>query len=104
MGRIVMVGYRPKRGQAERLKTLLGSHVAILRREGLATARQSILMEAGDGTIVEVFEWVSAQAIQAAHSNPAVQRMWSDCEAVCDYVPIGTLVEAQELFSEFTPL
>ena len=31
-------------------------------------------MRAADGTIVEVFEWRSAEAIQQAHNNPAVRR------------------------------
>ena len=80
------------------------THVAILREEGLATERDSIVMRAQDGTVVEVFEWVSAGAIRDAHDNPAVQRMWQDYQAVCDYVPIATLSEAAELFAEFDAL
>jgi hypothetical protein len=33
-------------------------------------------MQASDGTIVEVFELASADAIQAAHGHPAVLKMW----------------------------
>lgn len=33
-------------------------------------------MEAGDGTVVEVFEWKSQAAIDSAHTNPEVQRLW----------------------------
>lgn len=101
MGRIAIVGYRPKPGQAEQLQALLQTHVRVLRQEGLATAREPMRMLAGDGTFVEVFEWVSAEAIQAAHGNPAVQRMWQDFEVCCDYVPIGTLPEAAQMFAEF---
>ena len=104
MKRIVIVGYRPKPGQADALKTLMASHVPRLRAEGLATAREPIIMEARDGTILEVFEWVSKEAIASAHTNPAVQSMWQEYDAVCDYVPVAEVAEVDSLFSEFTPL
>ena len=104
MGRIVIVGYKPKPGKAEALKVLMKTHVQRLRQEGLAPNRESIIMEATDGTIVEVFEWTSAEAIQSAHKNPAVLQMWGEYADVCDYVPVGTLAEAGNLFSDFTPV
>ena len=61
-------------------------------------------MEAGDGTLIEVFEWRSPAAIEAAHTNPRVLAMWERYAQVCDYVPVGTVPEAAELFAEFTPL
>jgi hypothetical protein len=51
------------------------THLPRLKQEGLVTDRESILMEAADGTIVEVFEWISEEAIQNAHKNPAVLQM-----------------------------
>ena len=61
-------------------------------------------MEAEDGTIVEVFEWKSKQAIEAAHTDPRVLEMWNKYAAVCDFVPVSSISEATQLFSEFTPL
>ncbi len=104
MGRIVIVGYKPKPGKAEALKALMKTHLPRLRQEGLATDRESILMGAADGTIVEVFEWVSAEAIQNAHKNPVVLQMWGEYAEVCDYVPVGSLPEIANLFSEFTAM
>ena len=103
MGVIVIVGYKPKPGKAEALRELMRSHVPRLRAEGLTTSRDPILMEAKDGTIIEVFEWVSAEAIGSAHSNPQVLTMWSEYEEVCEYVPVGTVPEAGDLFSGFAP-
>jgi hypothetical protein len=68
------------------------------------TDRAPITMEAMDGTFVEVFEWRSAEAIQAAHAHPVVLRMWEEYAMVCDYVPVGQVPEAAQLFSEFTPV
>ena len=51
--------------------------------------------------MVEVFEWKSAEAIAAAHANPAVQALWGEFGAVCDYVPLTSLPEAHQMFAEF---
>lgn len=104
MGRIVIVGYKPKPGKNEALKTLMRTHLPRLQKEGLATSRESILMEAADGTIIEVFEWISEEAIRNAHTNPVVLQMWVEYAEVCDYVPIGSLAEADNLFSAFKPM
>ena len=104
MGRIVIVGYKPKPGKNEALKALMKTHLPILKQEGLVTDRESIIMEAADGTIIEVFEWVSDEAIRNAHTNTVVQKMWSEYSGVCDYVPVGNVAEIGNLFSEFEPL
>jgi len=104
MGRVVIVAYRPKPGKADALKELAATHAARLRKEGLVTDRASVLLEAGDGTVVEVFEWLSAEAIRQAHTNAEVQKMWGEYAAVCDYVPLNQLPESGNMFAEFTPL
>lgn len=67
MGRFVIVAFKPKPGQEEALLAEIRQHVPTLRAEGLATGRPAYVMRAGDGTLVEVFEWVSEEAIQQAH-------------------------------------
>ena len=104
MGRIVIVAYKPKEGKAEALKALTKTHVPRLRKEGLVTDREVIMMEAADGTIVEVFEWLSDEAIQKAHSNPEVLKMWGEYAEVCDYVPLNTLSESNMMFAGFVPV
>jgi len=39
-------------------------------------------MGARDGTIIEVSEWKSQEAIEAAHKNPNVLAMWNKFFAV----------------------
>lgn len=80
------------------------THVATLRGEGLATSRAPILMRAKDGTVIEVFEWVSQEAIDRAHTNPVVLAMWERYGQVCEYIKIGDVPEASEMFSGFEPL
>ena len=102
--RIVIVAYKPFPNMEAKLAELMKDHVKILRKEGLASDREPILMHSKNGTIIEVFGWRSKEAIESAHSNPAVQKMWGAYAEVCEYVPVGNLEEAANMFSEFTPL
>lgn len=104
MGRIVIACYRPKPGQQDALRAMMQQHVATLRSLGLVTDRAPVTMEAADGTFVEVFEWASREAIDAAHGHPVVLKMWEQYAGVCDYVPLAQVPEATQLFSEFTPV
>ena len=103
-GVIVVVAYRPKPGKDEELLQLVRSRVPTLRKEELVTDRVPTIMRSRDGTILEVSEWNSREAIDAAHKNPNVLAMWEKFFAVCDCVPLQTLPEAAEMFAGFTPL
>jgi quinol monooxygenase YgiN len=98
---MVICAYRPKPGREQALEAVIAKHVDVLRAQGLATNRPAHVMRAQDGTIVEVFEWASAAAIDRAHSNPVVLALWEEFGAVCDFVPVGDLGEARKMFSEF---
>ena len=39
-----------------------------------------------------------------AHSDPSVERLWEQFADVCTYVPLRSIAEAAEVFSEFTPI
>lgn len=104
MGRIVIACYRPKPDQGRALLQLMQMHHSILKSQALVTNRQPILMQAADDTVIEVFEWASKEAIDAAHDNPVVAEMWEQFSKVCDYVPVAAVPEANELFSEFVPV
>lgn len=104
MGIIVIVAYKAKPGKIEKLKAITKLHVPRLKKEGLVTEREPIIMQATDDTIVEVFEWLSDEAIQKAHNNNAVRQMWEEYAEVCEYVPISQLSEAGDLFASFKPM
>ena len=102
--RPVIACYRPKPGRDAALIDLVRGHVPALRRLGLVTERAPYCMRAADGTLVEVFEWASARAIEAAHESPEVRQIRAAFGAVCSYVKLSELTEAQNLFAEFGPL
>lgn len=98
-----IVAYQPKPGKEAELKALTLEHVPFLRSLGLVTERPHVIATAGDGTIVEVFEWV-AGGIEKAHHEPRLTELWGRFGATCDYVPLKTLEEAGMMFANFTPV
>ena len=104
MGRFVIAVYRPKPGMEKQLLSAVARHMPVLRAQGLISDRPAHVMRAVDGTVVEVFEWLSTAAIERAHRNPAVQSLWAEFGAACDYVPIASVPEARRIFAEFKAL
>lgn len=102
--RIVVVVYKPHPGKERALEQVVSKHYSILSKENLVTTRLPIVMRAGNGSIVEVFEWRSAEAIQAAHTNAQVITLWEEFNAVCTYETPLSLEEFHNLFSEFEPI
>ena len=104
MGRFVIAVYKPRPEKESALLELVARHWPLLSQERLVTDRKPYVMQAADGTVLEVFEWASGEAIDKAHANQAVLAMWEQFAAVCEYVPVSAVPEAGQLFSEFTPL
>jgi hypothetical protein len=104
MGQFSIACYKPKPGKDAELLEIVKGHVPILRQEGLATARPVHAMRAADGTILEVFEWESLDAIAAAHKNPNVLVMWGRFNEACDIVKLVDLAESKAMFAGFTPI
>ena len=103
-GVIVIVAYRPKPGKEKETLELVRHRVPTLRKEGLVTDRAPTIMRGRDGTIIEVSEWKSHEAIEEAHRNPRVLAMWDKFFAVCDCVPLKTVPEAETMFAGFAPI
>ena len=91
-------------GKDTALLELIKSHLPALRAEGLAGGGPSLCGKAADGEFVEMFCWKSPAAIETAHSNPAVQKMWGEYVEACDYKCIGDAPEAKRLFASYTPV
>ena len=104
MGELVIACYRPMPGKELELLELVRGHVPALRAQGLATDRPATAMRAPDGTIVEVFEWRSAAAVERAHSDPVVAELWQRFMAVSDFGTLAALPGADGPFPHFEPL
>ena len=101
MGMVTIVRYRPKAGKDADLVALVGDHLRILQEERLATDRPPIIMRAANGDILEAFEWISPEAIEQAHQNPSVNALWARFAVACEYQPLASLEECQQLFASF---
>ncbi|HEX4197771.1 MAG TPA: hypothetical protein VHZ26_10040 [Caulobacteraceae bacterium] len=101
---IVFALYRPHAGQDAALRRLIARHVPALRRLGLVTARPPVLARAGDGTYVEIFEWVSETAARAAHDHAEIAEIWDAMEQIADFAALASLAEAQRPFTHFEPV
>ncbi len=101
--RLSIVAYKPKPGKEAELFELSHEHVPYLRKEGLATDRPHVIAKAGDGTIVEVFEWAEG-GLERAHAHPGLAVMWQRYAEACDYVPLTTLEETHNVFANFVPV
>jgi len=104
MGSISVACYKPMPGHEQELLELVRNHMLPLRAEGLVTDRTPIVMRCADGTIVEIFEWVSPEAIAGAHANPAVLDLWKKFEAVCWYETPANLAEFKNMFGHYEPV
>lgn len=104
MGSLVIACYRPHPGRAEELHALVREHVPALRALGLVTERAPVAMRAADGSVLEVFEWISDEAAQRAHHVPEVRALWKRFESVCSWGKPAEVPGMGEFFPHFSPL
>lgn len=98
----VIAAYRPKPGKDQELRRLIREHRRTLSRAHLITSRPSMVLRArSDGTLLEIFEWISSKAADEAHQHPAIRAMWNKLAKVADFVPLSAIQEAGKAFSHF---
>ncbi|MBL8006708.1 MAG: hypothetical protein JNJ56_04205 [Ignavibacteria bacterium] len=104
MGIIVITCFKPKQNMDSELLDVIRDHMPVLRKEGLVTDRECIVMKSKNGNIIEVFEWKSNDAINDAHKNKNVLLLWERFEKVCDYQSLSCIEESKLLFPGFEPV
>lgn len=103
-GQFAIACYMPKLGQEQKLLELLREHALILRSEGFLTDKLPYVMQARDGTVIEVFEWKSPEAKQEAHRNAAVSQVWQKFGDCAEYPPLANLEECRRPFASFVSI
>lgn len=104
MSIIVITCFKPKEGKDKELLGVIKDHIPVLNKEGLITDRVCHVMRSADGSILEVFEWKSQEAINNAHTNENVLELWKRFEEVCEYKKLSDLEESKHLFPGFEPV
>jgi quinol monooxygenase YgiN len=100
---ITMALYQPNTGKEEQLNSVLKNHIKTLEAEDLITSREPIRAQAADGTVIEIFEWKSDQAKDAAHESPAVMKIWNEIMEITEIKSLSSLDEANHPFPNFAP-
>ena len=94
--------YRPHRGKERKVEELLKMHIPLLQREGLVTDKTAYILRSPiDGTFLEIFEWISTEAAQKAHSHSEISLLWSEMSEIADFGTLSDLKEAGESFPRF---
>jgi hypothetical protein len=101
---IVFAMYRPNAGKDAELRALLARHVPALRRLGLITRRDPLLVRSRDGSYIEIFEWVSDEAARSAHEHPEIAEIWEQLGVVGSFGKLRDLPEAEKEFPHFEPV
>ncbi len=104
MGILVICSYKPREGHDEDARLLMQGHVPLLRSHDLITDRAVVQGEAADGTLVEIFEWVSVEKSRGAPAIAEIGAHWKAMSAVMDFVPLAGVPEAKHPFAHFTPI
>ena len=97
----VIACYRPRQGRDADLRALIRAHVPTLRAEGLLQDDAEILLQAADGSYLEIFTWKSEADSRSAESNEAVQRLWRAMADCADFLRLTDLSEAARPFAHF---
>ncbi len=93
--------YKPKDGSEEDLKNILKDHLPVLKQLGFITGAGHFFARSANGTLIEIFEWVSEEAKVAAHQHPAVREIWGRMMPICEFPALKDLPEAQNRFPNF---
>jgi hypothetical protein len=100
---ITMALYQPHKGKEEQLNEILRKHIRTLEEENLITSREPIRAKSANGTIIEIFEWKSEQAKDAAHASSAVMKIWNEMMEVAEIKSLSSLEESKHPFPNFEP-
>lgn len=88
MPETVLCHFRVKTGQEEALLGLCRRHDEVLRELQLCTDEPAICYRGSDDAkrpfLAMIFQWRSAEALEAAHSHPDVQALWEAMEPCCE--------------------
>jgi quinol monooxygenase YgiN len=98
---VFMALYRPKPGKENELTEILKVHIPVLREEGLITERELLTLQAENGTIIEIAEWKSSEAIEKAHQSEKVMAVWNQIGALAELTNLSSLAEAKYPFPNF---
>ena len=58
------------------------------------------MVQSKNGIYIEIFVWKSNNAIEEAHKNSEVQKLWDEMAKVCDFTSLNSIEKAKEYFEQ----
>jgi quinol monooxygenase YgiN len=104
MGEVVFALYKPHPGKDAAVRKVIAEHVPTLRRLEMVTDRPAFVVKSENGTYIEVFEWVSKEAVKTAHTHPEVAKVWEAMGQIADFAALDSLPESKKPFTHFEPV
>ena len=85
----VICTFRVRRDGLDAFRALLDRHWPALRRLEFVTETPELNFISGrddsdNPTIVSIFEWTSAEAVDRAHHHPDIAEVWEAMEPLCE--------------------
>jgi hypothetical protein len=99
---IAIAVYHAMEEKEEEFFSLIRAHWPVLYRRGLVTPMRPKVAQSATtpGVFIETFEWKSPAAVDRAHRDPEVQRIWNAMAAIWQK-PSATLARLPECQSQF---
>jgi len=99
---IAIAVYHAMEEKEEEFFSLIRAHWPVLFRRGLVTPMRPKVAQSATtpGVFIETFEWKSPAAVDRAHRDPEVQRIWNAMAAIWQK-PSATLARLPECQSQF---
>jgi len=101
MSKIAIIAYKPLPGFDSGFKEVLKEHTLALKEEGFITNKDVYQMQSLDGTVIEVFEWVSESSKKEAHEHPRIMEIWNRFYEYAEMVKLMDVMECHEPFASF---
>lgn len=97
---VAIVAYKPKPGCEKHLLQLAYEHVPLLREHGFVTDFPASILQAADGTLLEIFEWTEG-GLGRAQFDPRMDQMWFRYAEVSNTIALNSLAEAATMSAAF---
>jgi len=101
MSILAIATYKPKTGRENDFLKLLTNHIPTLHSEKLISSKDNYVMHSKNGTIIEIFEWLSREAVDKAYETQCYGSFWQQIGERADVVSLNSLEETGQPFAGF---
>jgi hypothetical protein len=88
---LALAAYRPRPEREDDFLVFLHEELALLRRRGHVTERRAPVVRAPKGELLVVLEWSTDHAVDDAHADPDVLKVWDRKAELAEYIAPAAL-------------